>query len=141
MDTYAQAPATTQASYVRQALTVEGGHLFLGPNGAVLHFAPGARASGFPCEAIKAACLAAGLPVIDCRAVPFRPLYAVVVEGPTVAVGKPPDPGPWHSLSDASAANAARFGELAHVAALYHAAGAEVSNVPGVPGPGAGAAP
>ena len=132
MDTYAQAQATTQAGYVRQALAVEGGHLFLGPNGAVLHFAPGARASGFPCEAIKAACLAAGLPVIDCRAAPFRRLYAVVVEGPAVAVGKPPDPRPWHSLSDAP---------LAHVAALYHAAGAEVSNVPGVPGPGAGAAP
>ena len=157
MNTYAQAPATTQASYVRQALAVEGGHLFLGPNGAVLHFAPGARASGFPCEAIKAACLAAGLPVIDCRAVPFRPLYAVVVEGPTVAVGKAPDPRPWHSLSDASAASrkcsafrcAARadaahlagFGELAHVAAFYHAAGAELLNVPGVSDPSAGAAP
>ena len=131
MDVYAQAQATTQACYVRQALAVEGGHLFLGPNGAVLHFAPGARASGFPCEAIKAACLAAGLPVIDCRAVSFRPLYAVVVEGPMVAVGKPPDPQPWHSLSDAP---------LAHVAALYHAAGGAVSNVPGVPGPGPGAA-
>lgn len=132
MDAHAQAQATTQASYVRQALAVEGGHLFFGPNGAVLHFAPGARARGFPYEAIKAACLAAGLPVIDCRAVPFRPLYAVVVEGPMVAVGKPPDPRPWHSLSDVP---------LAHVAALYHAAGAAVSNVPGVPGPDAGAAP
>ena len=131
MDAYAQARATTQASYVRQALAVEGGHLFLGPNGTVLHFAPGARARGFPCEALKAACLAAGLPVIDCRAAPFRLLYAVVVEGPTVAVGKPPDPRPWHSLSDVP---------LAHVAALYHAAGAAVSNVPGVPGPGVGAA-
>ena len=47
------------------------------------------------------------------------------------AVGKPPDPRPWHSLSDAP---------LAHVAGLYHAAGADVSNVPGIPGPGAGAA-
>ena len=55
MDAYAQAQATTQASTIRQALAIEGGHLFLGPNGAVLHFAPGARASGFPCEAIKAA--------------------------------------------------------------------------------------
>ena len=130
MDTHAQAQATTQASYVRQALAVEGGHLFLGPNDAVLHFAPSARARGFPCEAIKAACLAASLPVIDCRAVPFGALYAVVVEGPMVAVGKSPDPQPWHSLSDAP---------LSHVAALYHAAGADVFNVPGVPGPGAGA--
>lgn len=131
MDAYAQAQATTQAGYVRQALAVEGGHLFIGHNGAILYFAPGARVSGFPCEAIKAACLAAGLPVIDCRAVPFRQLYAVVVEGPMTAVGKPPDPRPWHSLSDAP---------LAHVAGLYHAAGAEVFNMPGTSGPGAGAA-
>ena len=34
MDAYAQA----QASTVRQALAVEGGHLCIGPNGAVLHF-------------------------------------------------------------------------------------------------------
>ena len=74
---------------------------------------------------------------------------ALAVEGPMIAVGKAPDPRPWHFLSHAPAASrkcsafrcAARFGELAHVAALYHAAGAEVLNVPGVPGPGAGAAP
>lgn len=127
MHTQAQA----QASTVQQALAVEGGHLFLGLDGTVLRFAPGARVSGFPCEAVKAVCLAAGLPVIDCRAVPFRRLYAVVVEGPMVAVGKPPDPRPWHSLSDAP---------LAHVAAFHHAIGAAVFNVPGVHGPGAGAA-
>lgn len=131
MDARAQAQATTQADYVRQALAVEGGHLFIGHNGAILHFAPGARVSGFPCEAIKAACLAAGLPVIDSRAAPFRLLYAVVVEGPMVAVGEPADPPPWHSLADAP---------LAHVAALHHAAGADVFNVPDVPDSGAGAA-
>jgi hypothetical protein len=131
MDAYAQVRAATQAGYIRQALVVEGGHLFIGPNGAILHFAPGARVSGFPCEAIKAACLAAGLPVIDSRAVPFRRLYAVVVEGPMTAVGKPPDPQPWHSLSDAP---------LAYVAGLNHAAGADVFNVLGIPGTGAGAA-
>jgi len=60
-----------------------------------------------------------------------RQALAVVVEGPMTAVGKPPDPRPWHSLSDAP---------LAHVAGLYHAAGADVSDVPGIPGPGAGAA-
>jgi hypothetical protein len=127
MDAHAHA----QAGTVRQALVVEGEHLFIGHNGAILHFAPGARVSGFPCEAIKAACLVAGLPVIDSRAVPFRRLHAVVVEGPMTAVGKPPDPRPWHSLSDAP---------LAHVAGLYHAAGADVVDVPGIPGPGAGAA-
>ena len=57
---------------------------------------------------------------------------ALAVEGPMITVGKVPDLRPWHSLSHAT---------LAHVAALYHAAGAEVLNVPGVPGPGAGAAP
>ncbi len=36
MDAYAQAQAAMQASIVRQALAVEGGHLFLGPNGAIL---------------------------------------------------------------------------------------------------------
>ena len=36
MDAYAQAQAATQASIIRQALAVEGGHLFLGPNGGVL---------------------------------------------------------------------------------------------------------
>lgn len=57
---------------------------------------------------------------------------ALAVEEPMIAVGKAPAPRPWHSLSHAP---------LAHVAALCHAAGAEVLNVPGVPGPGAGAAP
>jgi len=132
MDTYAQAQATTQADYIRQALAVEGGHLSIGHNGATLHFARGGTVSGFACcDAVKAACLAAGLPVIDSRAVPFRRLYAVVAEGPMTAVGKPPGPQPWHSLSDAP---------LAHVAGLHHAAGADVFNVPSIPGPGAGAA-
>ena len=57
---------------------------------------------------------------------------ALAIEGPMIAVGKAPDPRLWHFLSHAP---------LVHVAALYHAAGAEVLNVPGVPGPGAGAAP
>ena len=35
MDAYARARATTQASTIRQALAVEGEHLFLGPLGAV----------------------------------------------------------------------------------------------------------
>ena len=48
---------------------------------------------------------------------------ALAVEGPMIAVGKAPDLRPWHSLSHAP---------LAHVAALRHAAEAEVLNVPGV---------
>jgi len=131
MDTYMQGQATMLADYIRQALSVEGGHLSMGYGGATLHFARGAYVSGFACETIKAACLAAGLPVIDGRTVAFGPLYALVVEAPMIAVGKPADPLPWNSLLDAP---------LAHVAALYRAAGAEVFNVPGVTGPGAGVA-
>ncbi len=132
MDTYAQAQATTQADYIQQALAVEGGHLSIGHNGATLHFARGGTVSGFACcDAVKAACLAVGLPVIDSRAVPFRLFYALVAEGSMAAVGKPPAPQPWHSLSGAP---------LAHVAGLHHAAGADVFNVPGIPGPGTGAA-
>lgn len=129
MDTYRRAQADMLAGYIRKALSVEGGHLFMGHGGATLHFARGAYVSGFECETIKAACLAAGLPVIDGRTIAFGPLYALVVEAPRVAVGKPADPLPWRSLSDAP---------LAHVAALYRAAGAAVFNVPGVTGPGAG---
>ncbi len=127
MDTYMQAQADMLADYIRRALSVEGGHLSMGYGGATLHFARDAYVSGFACETIKAACLAAGLPVIDGRTAAFGPLYALVVEAPRVAVGKPADPRPWHSLSDAP---------LAHVAALYRAAGAEVFNVPGVTGAG-----
>jgi len=127
MDTYMQGQATMLADYIRQALSVEGGHLSMGYGGATLHFARGAYVSGFECETIKAACLATGVPVIDGRTVAFGPLYALVVEAPRVAVGKPADPLPWNSLSDAP---------LAHVTALYRAAGAEVFNVPGVTGAG-----
>jgi len=130
MDTYMQAQTTMLADYIRQALSVEDGHLWMEPGGARLYCARGAYLSGFECEAIKAACLAAGLPVVDARKATFGPLYALVVEAPRVAVGKPADPLPWHSLSEAP---------LAHVAALYRAAGAEVFNVPGVTGAGAGA--
>jgi len=128
MDTYTQAQADMLADYIRRALAVEGGHLSMEPGGARLYCACGAYVSGFECEGIKAACLAAGLPVIDGRRLPFGPLYALVVEAPRVAVGKPAGPQPWNSLSEAP---------LAHVASLYRTAGAEVFNVPGVSGPGA----
>jgi len=132
MDQYLRAEADTLAGYIRQALSAEGGHLSMHSGGARLHYACGAYVSGFECETIKAACLAAGLPVIDGRKVPFGPLYALIVEAPRVAVGKPADARPWNSLSDAP---------LAHVAAVYRAAGAEVFNVPGVSGPGAEVVP
>ena len=50
---------------------------------------------------------------------------------PIIAIGAPPNPEPWRSLS---------YAPLRHVAALYHAAGAEVLNMPDVTAAGAEAA-
>jgi len=47
MDTYMQAQTTMLADYIRQALSVEDGHLSMGYGGATLHFARGAYVSGF----------------------------------------------------------------------------------------------
>jgi len=44
-----------------------------------------------------------------------------------IAVGRDPDPEPWHSLS---------FGSLQAIARTYADAGAEVWNVPGIQPPG-----
>ena len=54
-------------AWVSQALTFEDGHLFLGRGGPVLCFGRGARLTGINVEAAKAACIVAGLPVIDLR--------------------------------------------------------------------------
>jgi|SRR3954468_24370360 len=81
----------------------------------------GCRLSGYECEAIKEAAIAAGLPVIDSRAVAFDAVAALAIGGPMVAVGEPASPAPWHSLS---------YAPLTHVAQAYRDAGAEVFNVP-----------
>lgn len=106
--------------HIAQALTVPGGYLFIGHGGFSLHFARGATLSGYACEEIKSACIAAGLPVIDARHVDYGALLELVFHGPMVAVGHDPDPQPWHALS---------FAPLEVVAASYAHRGAEVSNL------------
>lgn len=107
--------------YIARALTTGGGHLSIGHYGATLHFGEGCRLSGFDLEAMKAACVTAGLPVIDTRSADFGAAARVAISGAMVAVGRPPDPAPWHALS---------FAPLVEVAAAYREAGAEVLNLP-----------
>jgi hypothetical protein len=106
--------------YVASALRTEGGHLSIGRGGFILYYAGGARLSGYDCEAIKACCIAAGLPVIDSRMVAFEDVVRLAVRGPMVAVGETPSPQPYHALS---------YAPLATVASAYRAAGAEVFNM------------
>jgi hypothetical protein len=107
--------------YITSALQTEGGHLSLGRGGFILWFGCGARLSGYDCEHIKACCIAAGLPVIDSRMVPFEDVVHLAVRGPIVAVGEEASPLPYHALS---------FAPLGVVAQAYRAAGAEVFNLP-----------
>jgi hypothetical protein len=79
-----------------------------------------ARLSGYDCEIIKMAAIAAGLPVIDSRPAPFGLVARLAVRGPMIAVNRPPDPPPWHGFS---------FAPLAVVASAYRRAGAEVFNI------------
>ena len=105
------------------ALATSGGHLSIGRGGATLHYC-NSRLSGCDCATIKAAAIAAGLPVIDSRMVPFGLAARLAVEGPMVAVNEPPSPRPWHAFS---------YAPLAVVAAAYRQAGAEVVNLPAEP--------
>lgn len=107
--------------HIRDALSTEGGYLAIGRGGFTLYFARGAYLSGHDCETIKAACIAAGLPVIDSRGLPFEVVYDLAVRGPMVAVGEPADPPPWDAFS---------YAPLSAVADAYRAAGAEVWNLP-----------
>jgi hypothetical protein len=107
-------------AYIERALRTEGGHLSIGRGGYTLHFDRGSTLSGYDCDAMKAACIARGLPVIDSRMVPFEDVFRLAVRGPMVAVGQPPDTPPWHALSSAP---------LRAVAQAYRDAGAEVFNL------------
>lgn len=134
---------TRYAEAIALALATPGGHLSIGPAGCTLHWAepattipvpasaeapgytitarPTSRLSGAPPAELKALCVAAGLPVLDCSAVPFEVAWQLIASGPMVAVACEPTPPPWGPLTHAP---------LAHVAALYRAAGAEVLNIP-----------
>ena len=109
------------ANLIAAALATEGGHLSIGRGGFILWHGDGARLSGYAPEPIKAACIEAGLPVIDSRGVTFDAVARLVLRGPMVAVGAPPDPPPYGPFS---------YAPLAAVAAAYRAAGAEVVNLP-----------
>ncbi|MFI0848714.1 hypothetical protein [Mesorhizobium sp. IMUNJ 23232] len=108
---------------IAAALATQGGHLSIGRGGFTLHYREGAMLSGYGCEAIKTQCIATGLPVIDSRCVAFDVVVQLTLQGPLVAVGRKPDPAPWHGLS---------YAPLHAVAIRYAAAGAEVWNIPGV---------
>jgi hypothetical protein len=107
--------------YITKALHTDGGHLSIGRGGFTLHFGRGGTLSGYDCETIKASCIAAGLPVIDSRLVPFEDVVRLAVRGPMAAVGEEPSPPPYHALS---------YAPLAVLASAYRAAGAEVFNIP-----------
>jgi hypothetical protein len=108
---------------IAAALATQGGHLTIGRGGFTLHYSNGAVLSGYGCEAIKARCIAAGLPVIDSRCVAFDIVMRLTLGGPLVAVGREPEPSPWHGLT---------YAPLHAVAVRYAAAGAEVWNIPGI---------
>lgn len=108
---------------IAAALATPGGHLSIGRGGFTLHFHDDAMLSGSGCEAIKSQCIAAGLPIIDSRCVAFDVVVHLTLGGPLVAVGREPEPAPWHGLS---------YAPLQAVALRYAAAGAEVRNIPGL---------
>ena len=109
------------ANLIAKALATEGGHLSIGRGGFILWYRDGSRLLGYDPEPIKAACIAAGLPVIDSRGVAFDAVARLVLRGPMIAVGAPPDPPPHGPFS---------YAPLAAVALAYRAAGAEVVNLP-----------
>lgn len=102
---------------IARALATAGGHLAIGRGGYTLHYDRGCRLSGYDVEPIKAVCIAAGLPVIDSREVPFEEVCRLAVGGPMIAVGEQPGEPPFGALS---------YAPLSVVAAAYRAAGAEV---------------
>jgi hypothetical protein len=122
----ASSPTREYEEYIARALATEGGHLSIGHGGATLYFERG-WLSGCHEERIKAEAIAAGLPVIDSRSVPFDRVWDLAVRGPMVAVGEPPSSPPYHALA---------YAPLAVVLEAYRAAGAEVFNVPAFPAPG-----
>jgi hypothetical protein len=105
--------------YIEKAKQTPGAHLHIGRGGFTLHSGT-SRLSGYDSEAVKAACVAAKLPVIDSRKVPIDIAAKLSVSGPMIAVNTDPDPRPWHAFS---------YAPLGVVAAAYRKAGAEVFNI------------
>jgi len=111
---------------------VDGAYLFIEQGGYTLYHQRGTTLSGYDVVPMKAACIAAGLAVIGSRMLSFDTALQLAIHSPMIAVGEPPDAQPWHGRT---------YAPLHHVAALYHAAGAEVVNLPKVAGMGGGTAP
>ena len=111
--------AFSYTAYIEQATRTAGGHLHIGRGGFTLSFGS-SRLSGYDCDRVKALCVAAGLPVIDSREAPIELAAKISVSGPMIAVGRDPDPHPWHALA---------YAPLGAVAAAYRRAGAEVFNI------------
>jgi hypothetical protein len=122
MMTHHARSADDYADDIAAALTTKGGHLFVSSGGASLYSRNG-RLSGCNIMVLKAACIAAGLPVIDSRCIDDEPgLWLLAVDVPMVAVGQDASATPWKG--------AVSYAPLEYVAGLYRAAGAEVYNVP-----------
>lgn len=113
-------PDRSDEPRIARALATAGGHLAIGRGGFTLHYDRGCRVSGHDVEPIKAACIAAGLPVIDSREVPFEEVAKLAVGGPMVAIGEKPDAPPWNALA---------FVPLRVVAEACREAGAGVFNI------------
>jgi hypothetical protein len=112
-------PAGEYDEVIAQALATEGGHLAIGRGGYTIWFARGSRQPGYDCETIKAAAIAAGLPVIDSRRVAFDIVARLAMSGPMIAVGEPASLPPYGAFA---------YAPLAYVAQAYREAGAEVFN-------------
>jgi len=124
--------AADYADDIAAALATKGGHLFVSSGGAIL-YKQDWQLSGCNVPVLKAACIAAGLPVIDSRCIDDEPgLWLLAVDVPMVAVGRDASPAPWKG--------AVSYAPLQYVAGLYRAAGAEVYNVPEAVAPTTGVA-
>jgi len=110
----------TDADAIGNALATEGGHLFVHDRGYTLHLEGGATLGGFRIEAFKAACVAAGLPVIDTRTLDPVTAFRLAARTPMVAIARPANPPPWTGTTWAPLRDAAR---------LFRAGGAEVLNL------------
>ena len=104
---------------IARALATPGGHLSIGRGGFCLHY-DHSRLSGYDDDAIKQAAIAAGLPVIDSRPIPFDIAAKLAIRGPMIAVNQTPSPTSWHAFS---------YAPLEAVAVVYRKAGAEVFNI------------
>lgn len=111
-----------QATCIGCALAAEGGHLYVHERGYTLRFGHNGLMRGYAIAPFRAACVVAGLPVIDTRMLDPGEALRLAIHSPMVAIARPADPPPWTPFT---------WAPLWHVGALYRAAGAEVLNLPG----------